>query len=67
MSKDNEQKKFDSNVKALTEMPDWEFCLVFRDGMGDACSGANYSGVYYSEHEIATAYRAKWPDADPLF
>lgn len=67
MSKDNEQKKFDSNVRALTEMPDWEFCLVFRDGIGDACAGANYNGVYYSEVEIAAAYRAKWPDADPLF
>lgn len=62
-----EKEKFDKKVKSLIELPDWEFCIVFRDGLGDACAGTNHNGVYYSELEIAAAYRAKWPDADPLF
>lgn len=64
-----EKEKFDKKVKSLIELPDWKFCILFTNGYGRYHSqcGAYCDHVFYSDEEIAAAYRAKWPDADPLF
>ncbi|MGL5487841.1 MAG: hypothetical protein ACRDC6_16370 [Shewanella sp.] len=54
-------------VKQLLSMPDWEFCIVFCNGMSEPTAGCVHKGVQYSEWDINAAYRCKWPDADPLF
>lgn len=62
-----DQIEFDKSVKALCSMPDWEFCAVMGEGFfSDICAGTKHKGVFYTEHEIYSAYLIKWPDAEPL-
>lgn len=61
------EQKENELVRQLLEMPDWEFCVVFCDGMSDPIAGCEHKGVYYSEYDIAAAYRCKWPEAEPIF
>ena len=59
--------EFDNHVKALCEMPDWEFCAVMGEGyFDDVCAGTTHKSVNYTEVELYTAYFKKWPDAEPL-
>lgn len=62
-----DQIEFDNHVKALCDMPDWEFCVVMGEGFFDCvCAGTKHKDTYYTERELYTAYFTKWSDAEPL-
>ncbi|BEU28784.1 MAG: Phage protein [Edwardsiella phage MSW-3] len=58
---------FEEHVNKLVAMPDWEFCVVMMEGLGDVCCGCTHKGVLFTEQEIVATYFKRWPDAEPLY